>query len=244
MRKSQLEKLDALLLEIGYSSRRRKTGISYIQGFFEQVKKSPKDVIEGDIRRYLATTKNSHLKFWLRFFYSDLIIHFQNFKFTRLQKRLKIMGFDDLCFRHILDLCRYSNKTMSRITKEDVEGYILNNNITRDELLKVQSISKIFMGKTDSKNKKIIILSKNKEILSYDDVKSKLSHAPDIRGLIQRSEQIDKHYCIKMNSMVKVCRMNVCEFYAYSCPAHKPIIPSVPDHICDAHAPINFPVPA
>ena len=130
MRKSQLDKMERLLTDIGYSERRRRTGISYIQGFFEQVNKSPKDVMEGDIRGYIATTKNFHLKFWVRFFYSDLIIHFQNLKFTRLQKRLKIMGFDDLCFSHILNLCIFSRKSMSRITTEDLEGYILNNNIT------------------------------------------------------------------------------------------------------------------
>ena len=200
MRKSQLEKLDALLLEIGYSSRRRKTGITYIKGFFEQVKKSPKDVMEGDIRGYIATTKNCHLKFWLRFFYSDLIIHFQNLKFTRLQKRLKIMGFDDICFRHIQNLCQYSHKSMSRITTEDVNGYIRFNHIMGDELLKIESISKMFSD--GESKKKIIIISKNKEALRYEEVLEKLDNSPDIKGLIERAQKLDKHYCIKMNSMV------------------------------------------
>jgi len=240
--KSQIETLDALLEKKGYGERRRKTAISHIQGFFDTVKKSPKEVTTADIKEYLGNTNNSHMKFWVRFFYSDLLIHLYVFKFTRLEKRLRDMGFDDLCFSHILNLCRYSNKHLSRITKEDVDRYIQINNISGDELLKVQSIFRIFTTE-EPKKKKFIILSKNKEALSYDEMKEKLSHA-DVRGLIARASQIDKHYCIKMNTMVRVCRMNICEFYAYSCPAHKPIIPPVPDHICDAHVPINFPVPA
>lgn len=95
MRKSQIEKLDALLLEIGYSSRRRKTGISYIQGFFEQINKPPKDIIEGDIRGYLATTKNCHLKFWVSFFYNDLLIHFYYHKMSRGEKQAFIRKIGD-----------------------------------------------------------------------------------------------------------------------------------------------------
>jgi hypothetical protein len=183
------------------------------------------------------------MKFWVRLYYSDLLIHFLNLKFTRLQKRLKELGFEDYYFKLILNLRQYSHKPMSRITKEDVDGYILFNNITGDELLKVQSISKMFMSKTESKKRKVIFLNNKKEFVNMDEVNQKLSHASDIKGLIERARQIDRHYCIKMNTMVKVCRMNDCEFFAYHCPAHKPIIPC-PEHICDAHAPINFPVPA
>lgn len=230
LKNSQIKKLDSLLEKKGYNERRRKIAISHIQGFFYTVKKSPKYVTKSDIEKYLANTSNTHLKFWLRFFYSDLIIHFKYFKLSKLEKQLKAMGFDDICFGHILNLNRYFQKPISRITKEDMDEYIQINNIKGDELLKLQSISNMFT--TEEPKRKPIILSKNKKALSYDEVKEKLSHAPDIVGLIERARQLDKHYCIKLNSMVKVCRVDACGFYSYTCPAHVPI--------CESHVPVNI----
>lgn len=238
LRKSQIAKLDYLLTEKHYPEKRRKTAIGYIAEFHQASTKNLQYITKTDIEEYIKNSKNSQQKFWLKMLADELIVHFQKMKLTRLDKRLKNMGInDEFTIRHLQNLMKSSGKPLTRITKEDVDAYIIANNITGDELLKVKGLCKMFMAE-EKVRRKIIILNKNNknETVTYAEVIQRIGE-PSVKDLIQKARTEGKHYCPKINTNVKYCKVKQCEFNGgFLCAAGIPIIPSEPI-VCDAQIP-------